>query len=124
MSKMILVADDDKLYRDNISLMLTKEGFEVKVLKNAENIFKELKSKEYSVLILDIYMDGMENEHTISKIKKLKPDMPIIVITGDNSLDLERRIRQNKIHYYLVKPFAMNELKEVILSITNNKTTS
>jgi len=68
------------------------------------------------VLILDIYMAGIDGLETISLLKRLNPNLPIIVITGNTSLGTEKKARTAGIFYYFTKPFDMEEMKKVVKS--------
>lgn len=117
----ILIADDDKFFREQLNKFLLMEKYNAKAVSNGKEAVKELVENEYDALILDMYMEEINGKQTISIIKNIKPKMPIIVITGDSSLELEREIRSCGVFYYLVKPFEMKELKEVIDSAIKKK---
>jgi len=107
--KTILVADDDKFFRDRL-----EEGYSVQTVESGVAAIRKILKEKFYALILDIYMEGMGGFETISILKKIDPHLPIIVITGNDSLETERKIRTKGIFYYFVKPFDMKEMKEVV----------
>jgi len=66
-------------------------------------------------------MAGMSGLETIPLIKKVHPNLPIIVITADTSAQTERKIRAQGIFYYFVKPFNMEEMGQVVKSVLKEK---
>jgi len=112
--KNILVADDDKFFRDLLRGVLQKEGYSVQTVESGVSAIREILKEKFQVLILDIYMAGIDGFETISILKRIDSHLPIIVITGNNSLQIEKKIRAKGIFYYLVKPFDMKEMKEVV----------
>jgi len=112
--KTILVADDDKFFRDRLRKVLQEEGYSVQTVESGVAAIRKILKEKFYALILDIYMEGMGGFETISILKKIDPHLPIIVITGNDSLETERKIRTKGIFYYFVKPFDMKEMKEVV----------
>lgn len=115
----ILIADDDEFYRTQIGNFLRSAGYIVKIVKNGQEAIKELQRQNYDVFILDIDMEGLSGLGALPIVKSISSSLPIIVATGDDSLELERVIRSYGVFYYLVKPFEMDEIKEVIESAVN-----
>jgi len=109
----ILVADDDKFFRDRLRDTFEKAGYRIQTESGTAAVRKVLKETIH-LLILDIYMAGMDGFETISLLKRINPSLPIIVITGNTSLDVERKTRDKGIFYYFTKPFDMEEMKKVV----------
>jgi DNA-binding NtrC family response regulator len=114
--KSILIADDDKFFRDQLSNYFIAGGYDVNAVENGRDAVNALITGNFDALVLDVYMEGISGLQTIAIVKKIKPKLPIIIITGDNSLELERKIRSCGVYCYLVKPFEMGELGEIIHS--------
>ena len=112
--KTILVADDDKFFRDRLRKVLQEEGYLVQTVESGVAAIRKILKEKFQVLILDIYMAGIDGFETISILNRIDPHLPIIVITGNDSLQTEKKIRTKDIFYYFVKPFDMKEMKEVV----------
>jgi DNA-binding NtrC family response regulator len=110
----ILVADDDRYIRECIGALLINEGYNLKTAHNAKDIIAELQNTTYDAMVLDAHIDGIGTMQLLSIIKQIVPVLPIIIITGDSSIELEREIRSVGVYYYLIKPFKINELREVV----------
>ena len=112
----ILVADDDKFFRDHLRNVLQKEGYKIQTVESGTEAIRKILQESIDVLILDIYMAGMDGFETISLIERINPHLPIIVITGNSCLDVERKARAEGIFYFFTKPFDINQMKRVVKS--------
>jgi len=110
----ILVVDDDQFMRKLLREELVKEGHNIQTVEAGSIGIKRMLVENFDVLILDIHMAGITGQETISVVKRIRPHLPIIVITGDESSEMERKIRAQGVFYYFVKPFKMEKMKEVI----------
>ena len=110
----ILVVDDDQFMRKLLREELIKEGYDIQTVEAGSIAIKRILVENFDVLILDIHMAGITGQETISVVKRIRPHLPIIVITGDESSEMEREIRAQGVFYYFVKPFNMKKMKEVI----------
>jgi CheY-like chemotaxis protein len=93
----------------------------VKAVCGGEDIVRALASAKYDVLVLDLYMEGMDGLHVLPIVNTIDPELPVIVITGDTSIETERKVRSHNVYYYLNKPFTMNEIEEVIRTAIEKK---
>lgn len=82
----ILVIDDDPAVRMTIRLVLEREGHTVALASDGLAGMKALKAGRIDLLIVDIFMPGMDGIETIREVRKQQPDLPAIVISG-TSLD-------------------------------------
>ncbi|HIE58865.1 MAG TPA: response regulator transcription factor [Hydrogenothermaceae bacterium] len=77
----ILLVEDDKDLSEILKYNLKKENFEVDVVYNGRKVL-EKNLHEYDLVILDIMLPEISGEELIEKIRKIKEDMPIIMITA------------------------------------------
>jgi CheY-like chemotaxis protein len=78
----ILVADDDPQIRATIRTLLLYMGFEVTTTEDSGAIMQALVADEYDLVILDIFMPGLEGLETIRALRRRFPDTPIIAMSG------------------------------------------
>lgn len=114
----VLIADDDKFFRDTLAMTLQQFGYDIIAVSNGNDAVRHVQETAYEALILDAHLEGINGVQVLSLVKNLDPELPVIVITGDSSIELERKIRTFGVFYYLLKPFKMEELREVITSAT------
>ena len=106
----ILVCDDDPRMRETIVEALAAEGFEVETADRAVDAIQRIMRASYRALILDLKLPGLGGLDAISVVKRFDEWLPIIVMTGHASYDVEQAARVAGIFYYLVKPFNLDEL--------------
>lgn len=78
----IEVIDDDQAVRTTIQLLLEREGHEVVLAEDGRKGIDLFRTGQFDLLIVDIFMPGMDGLETIRTIHQMQPDVPIIVISG------------------------------------------
>jgi DNA-binding response OmpR family regulator len=78
----ILVIDDDRAVGLAIRIALEREGFEVEVFGDGRAGLDAAKSGNFDLLIVDIFMPGMDGLETMRLVREHKPQMPIVVMSG------------------------------------------
>lgn len=113
----ILAADDDAQIRSLICDFLGKEGYEVTSLPSAVEALTRLredKGAHFDVVISDLKMAQMDGMQFLKTLKAERPELPVILITGNASIDTAIEAMRNGAFHYLVKPFKLNELNVLI----------
>jgi CheY-like chemotaxis protein len=88
----ILVIDDDQAVLATIKVLLERAEHAVEAVDNSHAGLQLLEQRSFDLLIADIFMPGMDGFETMKLVHRSKPDMPIIVISGQQfSLASERR---------------------------------
>jgi CheY-like chemotaxis protein len=78
----ILVVDDDKSVGFAIKTVLETAGYEVAYAPDCMSGIAAIKEAEYGVLMVDLFMPGIDGLETIKAFRQIKPDVPIIAISG------------------------------------------
>jgi len=112
----ILIVDDDmdicKMLRRNLMF----EGrYDVFLAHDGETAVKKVKGLKPHIVLLDIKMPGMGGIEVLKKIKKAYPEAGVIMITGTEDEELARKALSLGAYEYLVKPFSIDYLKDVIM---------
>jgi DNA-binding NarL/FixJ family response regulator len=119
----LLLADDHKIVRDGIKLMLQPQAG-MDVVAEAQNGYEVLKNLEHQVVdlvVMDINMPEMDGITATKKIKEKHPDVKILALTMSND-DLHiRQMIQAGASGYIMKSAGRNELKEAIETIMSGK---
>ena len=106
----ILVCDDDPRMRDTIVEAMAAERMDVDSSDRAVYAIQRIMRTSYRALILDLKLPGLGGLDAISVVKRFDASLPIIVMTGHASYEVEQAARAAGIFYYLVKPFNLDEL--------------
>ena len=116
-SKRILVIDDDRIFLKIVEHDLTKNGFSVMTAQSAEEGVLLARTENPDLILLDIHMPNIEGGEVVELLQEdlQTQDIPIIFVTALLSKDEEIR-RKNIIggHYFLSKPYKIEELLEKI----------
>ncbi len=121
-SKHILLAEDDTNTRLLLSNALRAAGYKVTAADNGKNANMQINSllsckKTIDLMVLDIFMPGMNGVELIDLLAEKNISLPIIVITGYTSTDLSDRLIRKGCLKVLHKPFKASELIEVVQEV-------
>jgi len=95
MPQKVLIVDDEKDFLDIIAERIHARGMDVSTTTSAEDAIHMVEEKSYDVIIMDFMMPGMNGFQTLKAIKEKKPEVQIILLTG-NVLE-ENRIEAKKL---------------------------
>ena len=119
----ILMVDDEKRFRDTTQKILSKKGFETILAESGEDALEKM-AQNPDVVILDIKMPGMDGHETLAQIKKIHPDLPVIMLTGHGDKPSARQALVEGAFDYLTKPCDINLLAEKIKEACRRKNSS
>jgi DNA-binding response OmpR family regulator len=106
----ILYADDDETSRCSIERLLSLEGHECVAVSGGTVGMQWLRDREFDCVISDLNMQGNANLEFIRSVPKLRPGIPVIIVTGYPSLETAVASLQLPVVAYLTKPVDFNEL--------------
>ena len=111
MSKgVVLVADDDAAIRTVVNQALSRAGFDVRVTSNASTLWRWVSEGEGDVVVSDVIMPDGDAFELLPKIKQLRPSLPVIVMSAQNTFMTAVKASESGAYEYLPKPFDLGEL--------------
>ncbi|HEY4200264.1 MAG TPA: nitrogen regulation protein NR(I) [Devosiaceae bacterium] len=110
----VLLADDDAAIRMVLNQTLTRAGYEVRPTGNMSTMWNWVSRGEGDLLITDVHMPDGNAFDIMPKIKKLRPDLPMIVMSAQNTFMTAIRASEVGAYEYLPKPFDLAELLAVV----------
>ena len=110
----VLIADDDTAIRTVLNQALARAGFAPRATGNAATLWRWVSQGEGDVVITDVVMPDENAFDLIPRIKKLRPDLPIIVMSAQNTLMTALTATEKGAFEYLPKPFDLNEVVAVV----------
>jgi two-component system nitrogen regulation response regulator GlnG len=110
----ILLADDDAAIRTVLNQALSRAGYEVRSTSNAATLWRWVAQGEGDLIITDVVMPDENAFDLLPRIKKLRPDLPIIVMSAQNTFMTAIRASERGAYEYLPKPFDLKELVGVV----------
>ncbi|MDD5870745.1 MAG: bifunctional response regulator/alkaline phosphatase family protein [Bacteroidales bacterium] len=113
----ILWADDEiDLLKPHI-MFLKAKGYDVTTVNNGADALDSVSQNHYDLVILDENMPGLSGLETLSQIKQMRPDVPVIMITKSEEENIMNQAIGNKIADYLIKPVNPNQ---ILMSLKKN----
>ena len=110
----ILIADDDTAIRTVLNQALARAGYAPRATGNAATLWRWVSQGEGDVVLTDVVMPDENAFDLIPRIKKIRPDLPIIVMSAQNTLMTALTAAEKGAYEYLPKPFDLNEMVAVV----------
>lgn len=121
MAKKILWVDDEiELLRSHI-IFLNEKGYDVDTVTNGEDAISEIKNKNFDLIFLDEMMPGLGGLETLSQIKDINPNVPVIMVTKSEEESLMHDAIGSKISDYLIKPVLPSQILLVCKKFLESK---
>src|SRR6266853_634633 len=110
----ILVADDDTAIRTVLNQALSRAGYEVRLTGNAATLWRWVSQGEGDLVITDVVMPDENAFDLLPRIKKMRPNLPVIVMSAQNTFMTAIRASERGAYEYLPKPFDLKELIAIV----------
>ena len=114
MTSTILVADDDRGIRTVLTQALGRAGYDVRSTGNASTLWRWVADGEGDLVITDVVMPDENGLDLLPRIKKIRPELRIIVMSAQNTLLTAVKAAQRGAFEYMPKPFDIRELVSVV----------
>jgi len=106
----VLIVDDELRFGTNTAAVLNQRGFETTAVANGGEALREIVNVPFDVVVLDLSMPGMDGATTLREIKKLRPRMQIIMLTGFGTFASALDCLRTGAFDYLTKPCDLDML--------------
>ena len=110
----VLVADDDRSIRTVLTQALGRAGYQVRSTGNAATLWRWVEDGEGDLVITDVVMPDENGLDLIPRIKRIRPDLRVIVMSAQSTLMTALKAAQRGAFEYLPKPFDLGELISVV----------
>lgn len=117
----ILWADDEIDLLKPYILFLESKGYDVSPVPSGADALDQVEKNNFDIIFLDEMMPGMTGLDTLDQIKKLKPNIPVVMITKSEEERIMEEAIGSKIADYLIKPINPNQILLSIKKILDNK---
>jgi DNA-binding response OmpR family regulator len=113
--KTVLIVDDDEAIRKLLKMQLEIEGYAVVVTSDKEGALKALAAGPLMAVLLDLHLTGSDGFQILPEIRRVKPDLPVIMVTGSHDEEEARKAFSLGAWDYVTKPIDFNYLKNILL---------
>lgn len=110
----ILIIDDEEIVRKAYQNELRGKGYDADTLDSGKKALKLLSDQWPGIVVSDIIMPEMDGITLLKKIKKLDPDLPVVLITGQGDIPMAVRAIQEGAYDFLEKPFETSRFLDVL----------
>lgn len=110
MKPRVLIVDDEEKFADYLCKRLVNHEYNVETASSGEEAIEKIQKANYDVVILDILMPGIDGIEALRTIKKLKPLVEVIMLTGHASVESGVEGMKLGAYDYLMKPCETEEL--------------
>jgi len=112
----VLICDDEEGIRESFKLIL-EDLYDLRFANNGLEALELLKSFTPSLMLLDIKMPKMHGMEILKRVKQLKPKLPIIIVTGYQSVEMAQEALKLGAADYIPKPFETRQIQKVVASL-------
>jgi len=116
MARTILIVDDEESIIQSLNGILTDEGFEVITAKSGAAALETIEEVMPELVMLDIWMPGIDGIDTLVKIKETNPNLPVVMMSGHGTIETAVKATKLGAYDFIEKPLS---LEKVLLCISN-----
>lgn len=110
----VLLADDDDSVRLVLSKALTRAGHSVKATDNADTLVKWAQAGQGDIVLTDVMMGGREVFENLPELSQSRPNMPVIIISANNTVNTALKAGTHKVFEYVPKPFDLEDVTQAV----------
>lgn len=115
----VLIVDDESTIIESLEGILSDDGFEVMHAFNGYEALKKIESQSPDIVLLDIWMPGMDGIETLKEIKRTSPNLPVVMITGHGSIESAVDATKSGAFDFLEKPLSIDKVMVTISNALN-----
>ena len=113
---LILICDDEEGIRESLKLVL-EDHYTLHFVRNGLEALEALKTLKPSVMLLDIKMPKLSGMETLKSIRSFRPKLPIVMVTGYQSVETAQEAIRNGATDYIPKPFESKHLLKTVADL-------
>jgi len=110
----VLIVDDEDDFRETVVKRLRARKIVAEGASRGTTALEILETQDFDIIVLDVKMPGMDGIETLRNIKKMKPEIEVIMLTGHASVEFGLKGMQLGAFDYVMKPVPLNELLDTI----------
>jgi len=119
--KSVLIVDDEKNILLTLSQSLEALQLEADTARSGEEALAKLKEKEFALILLDIRMPGMDGMEVLRRVREIRPDILIIMITAYGTIGLAVEAIKLGAVDFIQKPFSSEEIRELVSRVLDRE---
>jgi two-component system nitrogen regulation response regulator NtrX len=117
----ILIVDDEASIRTSLTGVLQDEGYEVRSAHDGAEALEMIKAEPPQLVLLDIWMPGMDGIETLKKIKELAPDVEVVMISGHGTIETAVKATKLGAYDFMEKPLSLDKTVLIVQHALDKK---
>src|SRR5246127_2806516 len=117
----ILIVDDEAGIRDSLAGILADEGYSPSSAESGEACLEVLRKKAFEVVLLDVWMPGMDGLETLEKIREIEDAPEVIMISGHGTIETAVRATKLGAYDFLEKPLSVDKTLILVKNAIDSK---
>lgn len=117
----ILIVDDEKNIRVTLSDCLEQTGYQVSTAVDGAHALEKVGEEEFDLILLDMKMPGMDGMETLRRLKHIRPDINVVMITAYGSVETAVEAMKLGAVDYLRKPFTPDEIRAQVSAVLSRR---
>ena len=114
--KHILIIDDEQSIRESLTGILQDEGFTPFSVESGETALEKISEEKPDLILLDIWMPGMDGMETLTRIREMYPDQLVVMMSGHGTIETAVKATKLGAYDFIEKPLS---IEKVLLCIQN-----
>jgi FixJ family two-component response regulator len=114
----VALVDDESAVRKALSRLLRSSGIQVEAFASGYEFVECLRNGSWQVVLLDMHIPGLSGFEVLEQIRKERPDLAVIMITGYEGTDVRQRAYEAGAQGFLLKPFMYSELLGIVRTLS------
>ena len=110
----LLVADDERVIREGIRRILSKENLEIFLAENGLQAWEALQQQSVDLLLVDLKMPQLDGMELLKRVKERYPDQIVVIITGHATIEAAVEAMKFGAYDFITKPFLPDQLRMVV----------
>lgn len=110
MARTILIIDDEESIRTSLKGALEDEGFDVITAANGEEGIMKTSNELPDLILLDIWMPGIDGIETLNRLKRLLPKLPVVMISGHGTIEVAVKATRMGAYDFIEKPLSLEKV--------------
>ncbi len=106
----ILVIDNEVVVVNSVRRILTRKGYRVEAAFTGDEALQRIRERSYTLVLMDMRLPDLDGLQLLSRMRKIKPDLTVLVVTGYASIDTAVEAIRRGAAGYMSKPFTPEEL--------------
>jgi len=120
----VLLVDDNRTLCKTMSYILERKGYEVQIAGDGDAAIERVKEQAFDLILMDIKMPDLSGVETYRRIKDIRPDITVLMMTAYAVPDLVQAALREGAIAVIYKPFDMEDLLKKIGQLVNGRTRS